>query len=187
MTPMLKILMPALLLVTVQAATVSNAQAADPTKDAIVNALSGGQEDAVAGVRTRSLRPAAAEAATAAAEEPQAPAAPHSISLQIRFDFASDHIARQSASLMDTLTQALGSPSLQGQTFQIVGHTDGRGRADYNLALSRRRADAVKAYLVGHGIDAARLSASGKGMTELLNKDNPAAAENRRVEIVAQN
>lgn len=152
-----------------------------PSVDDIVNSLKNSDDDAVAGVKTRSLRPGAAAQATAAA----APAAPRSISMQIKFDFGSDRIAGQSKAMVDTLGAALASPELQDQTFQIVGHTDGKGSAAYNLALSQRRAASVKAYLVSKGVDASRLKASGKGMSELVNKDDPAAAENRRVEIIA--
>ena len=45
----------------------------------------------------------------------------------------------------------------------ITGHADRLGSAQYNQALSQRRADAVRAYLVGRGIDGARLKAYGRG------------------------
>lgn len=151
-----------------------------PSVKDIVDSLK--EDDATNGVRTRSLRPGAAAEATSAAVEPMA--AP-SISMQIQFDYASDSISGASKKIMNNLAAALTSAELQSQTFTIVGHTDGRGAAEYNMALSQRRAASVKAYLVSNGVGAERLKTVGKGLTELANKDNPAAAENRRVEIIA--
>lgn len=74
------------------------------------------------------------------------------------------------------------SPSLQSMRFVIEGHTDGVGSDQYNLELSRKRATAVMRYLTGtRGIPAKRLSARGKGKRELVNPDEPASPENRRV------
>ncbi|MGZ8854012.1 MAG: OmpA family protein, partial [Thermoanaerobaculia bacterium] len=60
--------------------------------------------------------------------------------------------------------------TLQGATFDsiiAIGHTDPIGSKAYNQKLSERRADTVKQYLVSKGIASERISASGKGLTEL--------------------
>ncbi|MEY4295682.1 MAG: hypothetical protein RLY82_1370, partial [Pseudomonadota bacterium] len=46
------------------------------------------------------------------------------------------------------------------------------------------RADAVRHFLMIKGVGSTRLMSQGKGSTELSNKDDPNAAENRRVKIV---
>lgn len=52
------------------------------------------------------------------------------------------------------------------QTITVEGYTDRLGTASYNQRLSLQRADAVKAYLVEtKGIDAAKISAVGNGMS----------------------
>jgi len=70
----------------------------------------------------------------------------------------------------------------------IEGHTDVRGDAAYNQALSERRAAAVRAWLVGHGVDAARISATGAGESRPVRTGTTEADHraNRRVEIRIQ-
>jgi outer membrane protein OmpA-like peptidoglycan-associated protein len=71
-------------------------------------------------------------------------------------------------------------------TIEIQGHTDSTGSADLNRAISMLRADAVREYLIGKGIDPARMTAIGYG--EDLPVGNNATVEgrakNRRVELV---
>ena len=66
-----------------------------------------------------------------------------------------------------------------------VGHTDSVGKEAYNQRLSVRRAEAVKAYLVGKGIEASRVYTEGKGEAQPVasNKTKDGRAQNRRVEI----
>jgi outer membrane protein OmpA-like peptidoglycan-associated protein len=68
----------------------------------------------------------------------------------------------------------------------IEGHTDSRGSADYNLGLSERRADAVRAALSVRGIDPTRIQARGLGKDyPVANNDTREGQQaNRRVEIV---
>lgn len=72
----------------------------------------------------------------------------------------------------------------------IVGHTDNQGAYDYNLDLSRRRAEAVvKALSTGFRVDAKRLRAAGVGMLApaASNDAEDGRAKNRRVEVVKLN
>jgi outer membrane protein OmpA-like peptidoglycan-associated protein len=131
--------------------------------------------------RTRSLRNLTVEAADTT------PAARPSLSLLIQFDFNSAKVKPESQQALTNLAQALQSKELADSKFAVEGHTDAKGRADYNLKLSQQRADAVHAYLAGNGVLDARLHAVGKGSSELVNSADPLAAENRRVRIVNLN
>jgi outer membrane protein OmpA-like peptidoglycan-associated protein len=107
------------------------------------------------------------------------------IDLEIKFDYDSASIARGAVADMDNLGKALSDPSLKGSTFVLAGHTDGAGGDEYNQELSNRRADAVKTFLVQkYKLAPDHLVTAGFGKSRLKNKDNPKAAENRRVEVV---
>jgi OmpA-OmpF porin, OOP family len=72
----------------------------------------------------------------------------------------------------------------------VVGHTDNQGAYEYNIDLSRRRADAVVKALAGnHGVDAKRMRGAGVGMLapDASNATEEGRAKNRRVEIVKLN
>ena len=129
--------------------------------------------------RTRSLRNLTIESS--------APEAKPSLSLLIQFDFNSARVKPESQLALSNLAQALQSKELAEAKFAVEGHTDAKGRADYNLKLSQQRADAVHDYLASNGVKDARLNAVGKGSTELANTADPLAAENRRVRIVNLN
>ena len=73
-----------------------------------------------------------------------------------------------------------------GATLALVGHTDAVGGAEGNIAISRRRAEAVRAALIDLGADPARLEARGVGYFAPLaaNDTSEGRARNRRVEAV---
>ncbi len=72
-----------------------------------------------------------------------------------------------------------------GASFEVGGHTDSRGRADRNLALSQRRADAVREEFVNQGVAADRVTAAGYGSQKTVAPDNDSRGNplNRRIEI----
>ena len=70
----------------------------------------------------------------------------------------------------------------------IVGHTDSVGTDTFNDALALRRAETVRAMLIGRGLSPAGIAAVGRGKREPLvpTADGIAEPRNRRVEIVVR-
>ena len=68
----------------------------------------------------------------------------------------------------------------------VTGYTDSTGSEGYNQALSDRRADEVRIHLLRRGIDAARLTTSGRGESEPIadNATVEGRLQNRRIVVV---
>lgn len=81
------------------------------------------------------------------------------------FAFDSDVLLPAGQRELDTLATSLSGT--QYDVITVTGHTDRLGRQAYNLALSTRRAEAVKAYLITRGIQAGKITARG------INGSNP--------------
>ena len=101
----------------------------------------------------------------------------------IRFDFDKATITPDSEQYLDMFVTLLHKfPKMR---ISIIGHTDNVGTAEYNLKLSKARAESVAAYFKKNGIDGSRLHCEGHGDRQpLVNEDTDAArAMNRRVEF----
>ncbi len=101
----------------------------------------------------------------------------------IYFDFNKDTIKPKSKPVLDRAVSVLDEfPSIR---IEISGHTDSIGDPEYNKDLSRRRAEAVKSYLVENGIKPERVETRGAGMDEPVASNTSAAgrAKNRRIEF----
>lgn len=141
--------------------------------------------------RTRSMRNLIVEPASpastgneATAGQQESAAARPSLSLQIQFEFDSAQVRPESQPALQNLARALQTSELSGSRFAVEGHTDARGRPEYNLQLSRRRAESVRHVLAQYGANPAQLLTEGKGSREPANPADPYAPENRRVRIV---
>jgi outer membrane protein OmpA-like peptidoglycan-associated protein len=105
----------------------------------------------------------------------------------VNFDFNKSTLKPDSEPvLQQVLTLFKSDPSYSGE---IGGHTDNVGKEEYNMKLSQARADAVKAWLVAHGVDAKRITAKGYGDTRPLvpNTTDANRFKNRRVELKRNN
>jgi len=131
--------------------------------------------------------PAAAPAPAPAPAPVVVPAAPTtekvSFAADAFFDFDKAVLKAEGKAKLDDLADKVKDLTLE--VIIAVGHTDSVGSDEYNQKLSIRRSEAVKAYLVGKGIDAARVYTEGKGEKAPVadNKTKDGRAQNRRVEI----
>lgn len=106
----------------------------------------------------------------------------------IFYEYNSSEIKEGGADELDVLARAMKKqPSMK---VRLVSHTDSRGRAEYNVQLSERRAHAAKKYLVSKGIASHRIMTLGVGEMQIRNhcKDGVFCSDrehryNRRTEV----
>jgi len=104
----------------------------------------------------------------------------------VYFAFDKSVISAQAASILDA--NAAWLKAHPQNTITVEGNCDERGEREYNLALGQRRADSVKAYLVGKGVAAANINTASFG------EENPMCrgsgencwSQNRRADIVVR-
>lgn len=123
-------------------------------------------------------------------EDPRPVAAPTRAAepvIIVPFELQSELVTHLPAAraLIEIAHELRRDPSLRAR---LRGHTDRLGRAASNLALSRRRAEAVKRYLMMHGAPEDRMTIEAIGAEEPADPgDTPAAwAKNRRVEVLVR-
>jgi OmpA-OmpF porin, OOP family len=144
---------------------------------------------AVAPVTVAPAPAAAAPAPAPAAAAPAAPAPSAAAATKVTYAadafFASNNAVLKAAgkAKLDDLVGKVKGINLE--VIVAVGHTDSAGKDASNQALSVRRAEAVKAYLVSKGIEKNRVYTEGKGSKQPVadNKTKEGRAKNNRVEI----
>ncbi len=137
-------------------------------------------------------KPAPRRAELTPPPQPKAVSGKVTIASEPYFDFDRAVIRPDARARLDDQVSKLRDLNLEAVT--AVGHADRIGSDAYNMKLSLRRADAVKAYLVSKGIQAARIRTEGKGKRQPV-KECPGTRKtkeliaclqpNRRVEVEA--
>lgn len=102
--------------------------------------------------------------------------------LRVTFELNSAELTPDGRERLSRFAQALVDNRLKQRKFIVEGHTDAYGSAEYNLVLSKRRAQAVVDFLASSGVPADQMRAVGKGQSE-PRTDNPYDRDNRRVEL----
>ncbi|MBN2341998.1 MAG: OmpA family protein [Deltaproteobacteria bacterium] len=103
---------------------------------------------------------------------------------KVYFEYNSDKIKEVSFQILDEVAATINN-NPQITRLEIQGHADERGKNGYNLKLTRRRAAAVRKYLIKKGVAASKLQSQGYGEYCPINDQSNEAAweENRRVEF----
>jgi OOP family OmpA-OmpF porin len=101
----------------------------------------------------------------------------------VNFEFDSAKLTAESRNILDSVAESL--TRFAEARVEVAGHTDSKGSETYNLELSQKRADAVRDYLIGKGVNEARLASKGYGEAKPTadNSTDEGRAENRRVEL----
>ncbi|UNK47908.1 OmpA family protein [Lysobacter sp. S4-A87] len=107
----------------------------------------------------------------AAAVEPQEPQEPHvvasaEVSSDMLFDFDSARLSAHAPEAIDQQILKVLEGAERVESLSLIGYADRLGSAAYNLDLSRRRAEAVKAYLVAKGVPAEAIQTEGRGSND---------------------
>ncbi|CAN5740248.1 hypothetical protein BH23GEM10_BH23GEM10_11020 [soil metagenome] len=102
---------------------------------------------------------------------------------RVHFDYDESNLRTDAAEALGRKVPILRANP--GVRMRIVGHADERGSVEYNLALGMRRANAVRDYLAGFGIDASRFEIGSMGEDIPLDRGSNEAAwtRNRRAEF----
>ena len=102
----------------------------------------------------------------------------------LNFPSNSSILGAESKAVLDKIASSILANAAIKQ-IAITGYSDDRGAADYNKALSERRAKSVAAYLISKGLDANKVSSRGMGEANPIASNATAAGrrDNRRVEI----
>ncbi len=102
----------------------------------------------------------------------------------ILFELNSDRLDLASLAALEQVAETL-KVRTDIQSLEVIGHTDSSGDAQYNQALSEKRAKAVADFLASQGIEASKISSRGMGESDPVADNDTAEGreKNRRVEL----
>jgi peptidoglycan-associated lipoprotein len=173
----------ALLAVTVVLGACKKKEPEQPTPVTTTPTTTTARDTAAENARAREAAAQRERDAAAAAAAAAAAGARSTLAEMIFFEYDQAEIRSDMQDILDRKAALLRANP--GVTLRIDGHADERGTVEYNLALSLRRANSVREYLTGAGIDIARLDVAGFGEERALDNGTTEAAyaRNRRAEF----
>jgi outer membrane protein OmpA-like peptidoglycan-associated protein len=104
------------------------------------------------------------------------------LNIRVFFEFNSSALSKDAQEELDVLGRYLGD--VKSSRIVLEGHTDMVGGEQYNMALSKQRAESAKTYLVKtFGVTPQSIETHGYGFERLADVDDPYNAKNRRVRV----
>jgi outer membrane protein OmpA-like peptidoglycan-associated protein len=124
------------------------------------------------------LQPAAVPAAAVRYEK-------NTVSATAVFDHGKAALKKEGRTALHALDQSIKARGVNVVDIRVIGYTDSEGTEKYNMALSIRRAEAVKEYMVSDGVAPSIMKVSGEGEANPVasNATAEGRAQNRRVDI----
>ena len=109
----------------------------------------------------------------------------NTLSASALFDHDKSTLKEEGRAALHTLDESIKARGASVVDIDVIGHTDSDGTEEYNMALSIRREEAVRDYMVSEGVSAAIIDVSGEGESNPIvsNATTEGRAENRRVDI----
>jgi len=109
----------------------------------------------------------------------------NTLSASALFDHDKSTLKEDGKAALHTLDESIKARGASVVDINVIGHTDSDGTEEYNMALSIRRAEAVRDYMVSESISSAIIDVSGEGEANpvVSNASREGRAQNRRVDI----
>ena len=107
------------------------------------------------------------------------------MSAEALFDHDKSILKPEGKAALQELGDEIKAKGARVVDIDVIGHTDSDGTEEYNQALSVRRAESVRDYLVSEGVDGSIIDVSGQGESNPIvsNATREGRAQNRRVDI----
>jgi OOP family OmpA-OmpF porin len=107
------------------------------------------------------------------------------LSASALFDYDKSVLKEEGKAALRAVDQSIKAKGANVVGVRVVGHTDSKGTDQYNMALSIRRAEAVRQYMISDGVAPSLIAASGEGESNPVasNATVDGRARNRRVEV----
>ena len=103
---------------------------------------------------------------------------------RVTFDFDSAHLTSDAQVDLSRVAKVMRDPVSKGQVYRVETHTEAQTNRIYAMALSKRRAEAVRNGLIALGVPPSQIVAEGKGSDNPVDPAHPDNPVNRRVEII---
>jgi peptidoglycan-associated lipoprotein len=103
-----------------------------------------------------------------------------------KFDTKSTDLLPEDKTVLEQVGRCVTTGPLKGRSLRLVGRADSRGEVEYNMTLGENRANTVRRYLDGLGVDDKRISETSRGKLDATGNDESSWQRDRRVDIMLQ-